>query len=93
MQEFAGGHIKGAVNVPSGVLSAEDKATLDDVIKEQLASAQEVVVHCQRSQVGPFAVRLLVLHGRVCAVAADGMCRASARLRQPGCGNLAGVSR
>ena len=51
MQEYESGHIKGALNVSSGVFKAEDTAELDRVIRAQLASAQEVVVHCQMSMV------------------------------------------
>lgn len=58
--EFAGGHIKGAVNVPSTVFETAGNAELDDIIKARLADAQEVVVHCQRSQVrGPTAAAAL----------------------------------
>ncbi|KAG2429766.1 hypothetical protein HXX76_010550 [Chlamydomonas incerta] len=58
--EAATGSIKSAVNVPSGVFKSEDKSQLDAVIKEQLAGAEQVVVHCHFSKVrGPTCARAL----------------------------------
>lgn len=51
MQEFADGHIAGALHVPSGKF--QDEAEVDKVI-ENLPTNGTVVVHCMLSQVrGP----------------------------------------
>ncbi|PNW81357.1 hypothetical protein CHLRE_07g352550v5 [Chlamydomonas reinhardtii] len=58
--EVAEGSIKSALNVPSSVFKSEDKSQLDAVIKEQLAGAEQVVVHCHFSKVrGPTCARAL----------------------------------
>ncbi|KAG2429803.1 hypothetical protein HXX76_010587 [Chlamydomonas incerta] len=58
--EVAEGSIKTALNVPSAVFKSEDKSQLDAVIKEQLAGAEQVVVHCHFSKVrGPTCARAL----------------------------------
>ncbi|KAK9814822.1 hypothetical protein WJX72_012047 [[Myrmecia] bisecta] len=48
--DFEGGHIKGALNVPSG----DFEAGIAPVVKNQLSGVETVVVHCALSQIrGP----------------------------------------
>jgi len=56
LQDFAGGHIAGAVNAPSEFFREE----LDALIAEQVQGKHKVVVHCMLSQQrGPRCATLL----------------------------------
>jgi arsenical-resistance protein 2 len=56
MQDFDGGHVKGAINVPSEAFAE----SVDKFIETQLAGKEKVVVHCQLSQKrGPRCAALL----------------------------------
>lgn len=48
LQDFEGGHIKGAINLDSYQFS--DDAAVDDLIDNKLANKSRVVVHCMLSQ-------------------------------------------
>jgi len=57
-QDFPGGHIRGALNVPSHSLT--EKGVLDGLIDGALANKSRVIVHCMLSQVrGPRAAAQL----------------------------------
>ena len=56
VQDFAGGHIKGCMNIT--VDEFEDDDHVDNIIDMQLEGKEQVVVHCALSQQrGPFAAR------------------------------------
>eukprot|EP00891_Asterochloris_glomerata_P008573 jgi/Astpho2/8573/Aster-x1531 len=58
MQDFAGGHVKGCINIT--VDAFEDDDEVDSIIDKQLKGKEQVVVHCALSQQrGPFAARRL----------------------------------
>lgn len=48
LQDFEGGHIKGAINLDSYQFS--DDAAVDDLIDNKLIHKTRVVVHCMLSQ-------------------------------------------
>lgn len=47
-QDFVGGHIKGAINIPAEEFAND--AAVDDLIDVQLAGKSRVVLHCMLSQ-------------------------------------------
>lgn len=47
-QDFAGGHVRGAVNAPSELWS--DDSHIDSLIDQHVAGKDMVVVHCMFSQ-------------------------------------------
>ena len=58
LQDFEGGHIKGAINVESSRFY--DDEALDELIAGPCRQVDKVVVHCMMSQVrGPKSARLL----------------------------------
>lgn len=55
--DFEGGHIEGAINVPSETFATQ----LGRLLAEELHDKDEVIVHCMMSQQrGPYCANLLV---------------------------------